>query len=59
MFEKEEIHDSKYKSEWASEFAAVVKGSEETKATCTFCIMEFSIVHGGKHEEEWKASPSH
>ena len=28
MFEKEEMYDYKYKSEWASEFAEVVKGSE-------------------------------
>ena len=33
------IYDSKYKSEWAS---GVVKGSEETRAKCTFCITEFS-----------------
>ena len=43
-------YDSKYKSEWASEFTGVVKGSEETRAKCTFCITEFSIVHGGKHD---------
>ena len=47
---KKSKYDSKYKSEWASEFAGVVKGSEETRANCTFCIMEFSIVHGRKHD---------
>ena len=47
-------YDSKYKSEWASEFAGVVKGSEETRAKCTFCITEFSIVHGGKHDIKTK-----
>ena len=41
---------SKYKIEWASEFAGDVKGSEETRAKYTFCITEFSIVHGGKHD---------
>ena len=47
---KKRKYVSKYKSEWASEFAGVVKGSEETRAKCTFCITEFSIVHGGKHD---------
>ena len=47
---KKKKYDSKYKSEWASEFAGVVKGSEETRAKCTFCITGFSIVHGGKHD---------
>ena len=47
---KKRKYDSKYKTEWASEFAGVVKGSEETRAKCTFCITEFSIVHGGKHD---------
>ena len=47
---KKRKYDSKYNSEWASEFAGVVKGSEETRAKCTFCITEFSIVHGGKHD---------
>ena len=28
---KKRTYDSKYKSEWASEFAEVVKGSEETR----------------------------
>ena len=28
---KKRKYDSKYKSEWASEFAEVVKGSEETR----------------------------
>ena len=28
---KRRTYDSKYKSEWASEFAEVVKGSEETR----------------------------
>ena len=39
---KKRKYDSKYKSGWASEFAGVVKGSEETRAKCTFCITEFS-----------------
>ena len=51
---KKRNHDSKYKSEWASEIAGVVKGSEETRAKCTFCITEFSIVHGGKHDINFK-----
>ena len=42
---KKRKYDPKYKSEWASEFAGVVKGSEETRAKCTFYITEFSIVH--------------
>ena len=33
---KKRKYDSKYKSEWASEFAGVVKGSEETRSKCTF-----------------------
>ena len=28
---KKRKYDSKYKSEWASEFAEVIKGSEETR----------------------------
>ena len=47
---KKRKYDSKYKSEWASEFAGVVKGSEESRAKYTFCIMEFSVVHGGKND---------
>ena len=43
---KKRKYDSKYKSEWASGFAGVVK---EMRAKCTVCITEFSIVHGGKH----------
>ena len=33
---KKRKYDSKYKSGWASEFAGVVKGSEETMAKCTY-----------------------
>ena len=47
---KKRKYDSKYKSEWAFEFAGVVKWSEETRAKYTFCITEFSIEHGGKHD---------
>ena len=44
---KKKKYDSKYKREWASEFAGVLQGSNETRAKCTFCLTEFSIVHGG------------
>ena len=33
---KRKYYDSKYKCEWASEFAGVVKGSEETRVKCTY-----------------------
>ena len=47
---KKRKYDSKYKSEWAPEFAGVVKGSEETRVKCTFCMTELSIVHRGKND---------
>ena len=49
---KKRKYESKYKSEWASEFTGLAKGSDETKARCTFCVSEFSIAHGGKNEAD-------